>query len=248
MKLPGAQNELIARVAAANPNTVVVLNNGSPLELPWLDQVPAVLQVWYSGQESGNALTDVLFGEVNPAGRLPQTWPVRLEDNPAYINYPGENGQVHYGEGIFVGYRYYDKKKIKPLFPFGYGLSYTTFKYSNLLLPNKEIAPGDRIEVQVDVQNTGKTFGQEVVQVYIQDTEATLIRPEKELKAFTKIGLAPGETETITFNLTPDSLAYYDPAQNSWVAEAGEFRVLVGSSAEAIHLGDRFTWLETASV
>ena len=248
MKLPGDQNELIQRVVAANPNTIVVLNNGSPLELPWLDQVPAVLQSWYSGQELGNAIADVLFGETNPSGRLPQTWPVRLEDNPAYINYPGENGQVHYGEGIFVGYRYYDKKKIRPLFPFGHGLSYSTFKYSNLTLSKKQVSPGEQIEIQVEVQNTGSTFGQEVVQLYLQDVEATLTRPEKELKAFQKVGLEPGESRTVTLHLKPESLAYYDPAQQRWIAEAGEFQVLVGSSAEAIHLEDHFTWLVTVAV
>ena len=132
MKLPGNQNELIRQVVAANQNTIVVLNVGSPVEMPWVDEVPAILQLWYNGQEQGNALSDVLFGDVNPAGKLPTTFPVRLEDNPAYINYPGENGKVYYGEGIFVGYRYYDKKDIAPLFPFGHGLSYTSFEYKNI--------------------------------------------------------------------------------------------------------------------
>src|SRR5678816_1741216 len=132
MKLPGRQNELIERVAKANKNTIVVVNVGSAVEMPWIDKVPAVVQLWLNSQEQGNALADILFGDENPSGKLPTTFPVRLEDNPAYINYPGENGKVRYGEGIFVGYRYYDKKKLAPLFPFGHGLSYTAFKYNNL--------------------------------------------------------------------------------------------------------------------
>jgi beta-glucosidase len=248
MELPGDQNELIERVAAANPNTVVVLNNGSPLALPWLDRVPAVLQAWYGGQELGSGIADVLFGEVNPSGRLPQTWPLRLEDNPAYINYPGENGQVLYGEGIFVGYRYYDKKQIEPLFPFGYGLSYTTFNYSNLVLAKNDISPEEGIEIRVDVQNTGARSGKEVVQLYVQDSESTLMRPEKELKAFKKIELDPGETKTVTFNLGPESLAFYDPARQGWIAEEGGFIVFVGSSAKTIHLEAHFHLLETVRV
>jgi beta-glucosidase len=248
MKLPGDQNELIEKVAAVNPKTVVVLNNGAPLALPWLDRVPAVLQAWYGGQELGNAIADVLFGEVNPSGRLPQTWPVRLEDNPAYINYPGENGKVHYGEGIFVGYRYYDKKQIQPLFPFGYGLSYTTFRYENLVLEKKDVSPNEEIEISVDVKNTGSRFGKEVVQLYIRDVEATLMRPEKELKAFKKVELDPGETKTVIFKLSPESLAFFDPAQKGWIAEAGEFQVLVGSSAGTIHLANNFHLLETVRI
>ncbi len=245
LMLPGDQNELIERVAAANPRTIVVLNTGSPIQLPWLDRVPAVLQAWYGGQEMGNAIADILFGDVNPSGRLPQTWPARLEDNPAYLNYPGENGKVYYGEGIFVGYRYYDKKRIQSLFPFGYGLSYTTFQYSNLTLRSQEFSPEEMIEINVDVQNTGTTSGKEVVQLYIQDSNSTLMRPEKELKAFKKISLKPGETRTVTFTIGPKSLAYYNPAHKSWIAEKGDFKVLIGSSAEAIHLQDQFTWPET---
>ncbi|HJS19818.1 MAG TPA: glycoside hydrolase family 3 C-terminal domain-containing protein, partial [Anaerolineales bacterium] len=154
MKLPGEQNELIKRVAKANKNTIVVLNVGSAVEMPWIKKVPAVVQLWYDSQEQGNALADILFGDENPSGKLPTTFPVRLEDNPAYINYPGENGKVRYGEGIFVGYRYYDKKKLAPLFPFGHGLSYTTFKYDNLHLSAKSILPSEILEVKVDVTNT----------------------------------------------------------------------------------------------
>ncbi|HKY53971.1 MAG TPA: glycoside hydrolase family 3 C-terminal domain-containing protein, partial [Anaerolineales bacterium] len=184
MKLPGAQDELIERVAAANPNTIVVLNVGSAVEMPWIDKVPAVIQLWYDSQEEGNALADVLFGEVNPSGKLPTTLPVRLEDNPAYINYPGENGKVRYGEGLFVGYRYYDKKKLVPQFPFGHGLSYTTFEYSNLRLSANQTTPEQGLDVSLDVTNSGKRAGKEVVQLYVRDISCSHARPDKELKAF----------------------------------------------------------------
>jgi len=240
MELPGQQAELIEQVAAANPNTIVVLNTGSPVTMNWLDRVVAVVQAWYLGQETGNAIADVLFGEVNPSGKLPTTFPRRLQDNPAYINYPGENGQVLYGEGIFVGYRYYDKKDIAPLFPFGYGLSYTTFAYSNLRLDAAEYAAGDVIRVSVDVQNTGTRAGQEVVQLYVRDVQSRLMRPEKELKAFAKVALEPGETKTVTLALDQDALSYYDPAEKRWVAEPGEIQVLVGSSSRDIRLQASF--------
>jgi beta-glucosidase len=259
MELVGEQAALIEKVAAANANTVVVLNTGSPITMNWLDKVAAVVQAWFPGQECGNAIADVLFGDVNPSGRLPQTFPRRLEDNPAYINYPGENGRVHYGEGIFVGYRYYDKKKIEPLFPFGYGLSYTTFACRNLRLSASEVAPSpvergrvgvgvdadEGLQVSVDVQNTGPRAGQEVVQLYVHDLESNLMRPEKELKAFAKMFLEPGETKTVTLTLNRESLAYYDSAQQ-WVAEAGEFEVLVGSSSRDIRASARFTLQATS--
>jgi beta-glucosidase len=242
MDLPGAQVELIERVAAANPRTIVVLNVGSPLHLPWLDKAPGVVLVWYTGQEQGNALAEVLFGDANPSGRLPQTWPKRLEDNPAFINYPGENGQVLYGEGLFVGYRYYDKKDVEPQFPFGYGLSYTTFDYRNLSLSAAELGPGETLTVRVDVQNTGKHPGQEVIQLYVCDVASSLARPLKELKAFQKVLLQPGETQTVTLTLDREALAFYDPARQQWIAEAGEFEAVVGGSARDIRLVGRFTW------
>ena len=241
MKLPGAQDELIERVVAANPNTIVVLNVGSAVEMPWIDKVPAVLQLWYDSQEQGNALADVLFGDVNPSGKLPTTFPVRLQDNPAYINYPGENGKVRYGEGIFVGYRYYDKKEIAPLFPFGHGLSYTTFKYSNLSVSAKSITANELLEVQVDITNTGRVAGKEVVQLYVRDAEATVARPEKELKAFTKVELDPGQTKTLTFSLDREAFWYFDVVKNTWATEPGDFEILVGSSSRNIHLRGAFT-------
>lgn len=242
MDLPREQNQLIERVAAANPNTIVVLNAGSPLHMPWLDRVKAVVQMWYLGQESGNALSDVLFGDVDPSGRLPTTFPKRIQDNPTQLNFPGENGKVYYGEGIFVGYRYYDEKGIEPLFPFGYGLSYTTFVYDELRLSADRYSPGDEIQVQVDVTNTGARAGQEVVQLYLRDVESSLVRPQKELKAFAKVQLDPGETKTVTLTLHEEDLAFYDDAKNAWVVEPGTFEVLVGRSAGDLRLSGEFSW------
>lgn len=240
MELVGEQVALIERVAAANKNTVVILNTGSPISMPWLERVAAVVQAWYPGQECGNAIADVLFGDIPPSGKLPDTYPVRLEDNPSYLNYPGENGHVYYGEGLFVGYRYYEKKKIAPLFPFGFGLSYTTFNYSNLRLSTSEIGPEDTLQVLVDVTNTGQRTGKEVVQLYVRDIVSSLQRPVKELKAFAKIELAPNETKTVTLTLPPDALAYYDDLARKWVAEAGAFEVLVGSSSQDIRATANF--------
>lgn len=247
LELVGEQNSLIAEIAAANKNTVVVLNTGSPVAMPWLDRVAAVVQAWYPGQECGNAIADVLFGDVNPSGKLPQTFPARLEDNPAYINYPGENGQVRYGEGIFVGYRYYEKKRVAPLFPFGFGLSYTTFSYGSLQLSAREMAPADTLSVSVEITNTGERAGQEIVQLYIRDKAASVQRPDKELKAFAKVKLAAGESRTVTFTLTRDNLACYDVLKRAWVAEAGGFEVLVGSSSQDIRAGGSFVLTATGS-
>ncbi len=249
MDLPGKQNALVEQVAAANPRTIVVLNTGSPITMPWLEKVAAVVQAWYPGQECGNAIADVLFGDVTPSGKLPQTFPVRLEDNPAYLNFPGENGKVYYGEGLFVGYRYYDKKHIAPLFPFGFGLSYTTFSYSPLRLSVQEINPDDTLQVSVDVTNTGLRAGKEVVQLYVRDKQARLQRPDKELKAFAKVHLEPGECKTVTLSIGRSALAYYDDLAHKWVAEAGEFEVLVGASSQDIRatatfvLTDSNSWL-----
>jgi beta-glucosidase len=235
MKLPGQQNELIEKVTAANPNTVIVLNAGSPIEMPWIDKVAAVIQMWYDSQEQGNALADIIFGDVSPSGKLPTTFPLRLQDNPAYINFPGENGQVLYGEGLFVGYRYYEKKDISPLFPFGYGLSYTTFEYSNLkILSQFQIEDG--LKVSFDVTNTGKVAGKEIVQVYVRDIQASLVRPEKELKAFAKVMLQPGENKTINLDLDQEAFWFYDPSSGRWIVEPGEFEILIGASSQDIRL------------
>ena len=245
MALPGKQDELIEQVAAANPRTIVVLNTGSPITMPWLDKVAAVVQAWYPGQECGNAMADVLFGDTNPSGKLPQTFPVRLEDNPAYLNFPGENGKVYYGEGLFVGYRYYDKKKIAPQFPFGFGLSYTTFDYSSLSLSSQQLGPDDTLQVSIDITNTGQRAGKEIVQGYVRDPQAHLQRPEKELKAFAKVQLEPGERKTVTLSIARDALAYFDDLAGLWVAEAGEFELLVGASAQDIRATATFTLTAT---
>ncbi len=232
MRLPGAQDSLIQAVLAANPRTIVVLNAGSPVEMPWADQVPAILEAYYPGQEGGNAVARVLLGEVNPSGKLTVTFPKRLEDTPAYINYPGGK-EVSYGEGIFVGYRYYDQKDLAPLFPFGHGLSYTSFEYSNLrVLGDYKI--GETLEVSVTVTNTGAVAGQEVVQLYVGDEESSLARPPKELKGFAKLALAPGESQKAVFKLDSRAFAFYDPHKSTWVVEPGVFRILVGSSSRDI--------------
>jgi beta-glucosidase len=240
MDLPLKQDELIQRVTAANPKTVVVLNVGSPVSMPWANDVAAILQYWLPGQEGGNALADVLFGDVNPSGKLPTTHPLRYQDNPAYINFPGENGKVYYGEGIFVGYRYYEKREMAVRFPYGFGLSYTTFEYSDLKLDKDTYGPEDTITATLTVKNTGKRAGQEVVQLYVRDEQARLARPEKELKAFAKVALEAGQSKTVTLTLDRQSLAFYDPSIPGWVAEEGRFEVLVGASSADIRLQAAF--------
>lgn len=234
LELPRDQNVLIGQVAAVNPNTIVVLNTGSAVTMPWLDHVAAVVNAGYPGQEAGNAIADVLFGDVNPSGKLTQTYPARLEDTPSFLNFPGENGNVLYGERIFVGYRHYDTRNITPLFPFGFGLSYTTFAYENMRLSTASLTAGDMLVVSVDVINTGTRSGQEIIQVYVRDREARLLRPEKELKAFAKVALEPGERKTVTLVLTRQAFAYFDDKANAWMAEAGLFDVLVGASSRDI--------------
>lgn len=241
LALPGRQRELVERVAAANPHTAVVLNAGSPLEMPWLAEVPAVLQLWYPGQELGHALADVLFGDVDASGRLPASLPARLEDTPAFLHYPGENDRVRYGEDVFVGYRWYDTRDVAPLFPFGHGLSYTRFRYGELRADARSYGVGDPIEVSIDVTNTGDRPGREVVQLYLRDVASSLARPAKELCGFAKLSLAPGETDTARFRLDRRALSFYDPARADWVAEAGEFELLAGSSSRDIRARATFT-------
>jgi beta-glucosidase len=239
--LPGRQNELIARVAAVNPNTIVVLQSGSPVAMPWLDKVAAVLQAWYPGQEAGSSIADVLLGKAEPSGRLPQTFPHRLEDDPAYINYPGERGHVRYGEGIFIGYRYYEKKQIETLFPFGFGLSYTRFECGELKLSTDVLGPGDTLDASIEVTNVGVREGSTVVQFYVVDEQASVARPRKELARFAKVRLAPGETRSVSTKLGMRSLAFFDVAAKSWTAEAGRFVVLAGFSSADVHARAAFT-------
>lgn len=234
MDLPGDQDELIEKVASANPNTIVVLNTGSAVRMPWAEKVAAILEQWYNSQECGHALAEVLFGDVSPSGKLPTTFPRRLEDNPAFLNYPGENGKVLYGEGLFVGYRYYDTKDVAPLFPFGHGLSYAQFEYGPLSLRAGEFTAEEGLDVHLKVTNTGKRPGKEIVQLYVHDVSSALVRPEKELKAFAKVALAPGEGKAIDFHLDREAFWYFNPAQGGWVTEPGEFEILVGASSRDI--------------
>jgi beta-glucosidase len=251
--LPPGQDELIARIAATNKNTIVVVTAGGGVNMaPWVDGVPAVLHAWYPGQEGGTALAEILFGEVNPSGHLPVTFERRLEDNPAYANWfeqPGTN-RVEYREGIFVGYRGFERNGTQPLFPFGYGLSYTTFGYANLAVtPVAGTPPGaPRWEVSFDVTNTGKRPGAAVAQVYLGNPKAGVPRPPKELKGFAKIVLQPGETKRATVPLDLRSLAYYDVKGAQWRAEAATYDVLVGSSSADITLTGKLPLARTTTL
>jgi len=235
LDLTSYQVALIKAVTAVQPNTVVILNNGAPVVMSeWIDGTAAVLEAWMMGQAGGGAIADVLYGKVNPSGKLAETFPLKLIDTPAYINYPGENGAVRYGEGIFMGYRYYDTKDVPTLFPFGYGMSYTTFDYKNPLVSSQTFRDVDGLTVSVDVTNTGKMAGKEVAQVYVQDHKSRLVRPPKELKGFAKVELQPGETKTVTVSLDFRAFAYYHPAYRQWITEDGEFDILIGASSADI--------------
>ena len=238
MAMPACQNKLIEAVAAANPNTVVVLHNGSPVEMPWIGQVKAVLEAYLGGQAVGDATVKVLFGDVNPSGHLAETFPIKLQDNPSYLYYGGEGNRTEYREGVFVGYRYYDKKDMDVLFPFGHGLSYTTFAYSNLRLSAKEIKDTDTLTVTVTVTNTGKRFGKAVAQLYVGDKESTPIRPVRELKGFEKVALNPGESKDVSFTLCKRAFAYWNEAIHDWHVESGEFTIEVGGSSRDLPLKD----------
>ncbi|QHQ63232.1 glycosyl hydrolase [Anaerocolumna sedimenticola] len=232
MRMPDCQNELIKRVAIVQPNTVVVLHNGSPVEMPWVNDVKGIVEAYLSGQAVGGACVDILFGKVNPSAKLPETFPLKLEDNPSYLFYIGEKDKVEYREGVFVGYRYYDKKKMDVLFPFGYGLSYTTFTYSNLTISKKNITDKETVKVTVDVINAGSMAGKEVVQLYVSDLESTVIRPVKELREFAKV--QPGETKTVVFELGKRAFAYWNTRIHDWHVETGDFRIMIGKSSRDI--------------
>jgi len=233
--MPQAHEKLISSIGEVQENTVVVLTNGSAVAMPWIDQVKGVVESWLVGQAGAGGVADVLFGKVNPSGKLAETFPMHLEDTPAYLNFPGEQGEILYGERMFVGYRYYDARSIKPLFPFGYGLSYTDFEYSNLNVSDQTITDQDRLTVQVDITNTGKAEGKEVVQLYVSDQESRLQRPEKELKEFAKVDLQPGETKTVSFTLDNRDFSFYDAKREMWIAQSGKFDIKVGSSSRDIH-------------
>lgn len=236
LKLPENQNRLIEEVVKVQPNTIVVLHGGAPMELPWVQQVPAILCMYLGGQNVGAAAVSLLFGDKNPSGKLAETWPLRLEDNPSYLNFPGEDGSVDYREGIFIGYRYYDKKKLPVLFPFGHGLSYTEFAYSNLKLDKTSMTDTETVEISCDVKNIGTCRGKEVVQLYVSDKVSTVNRPIRELKEFEKVSLEPGETKTISFTLDKRAFAYYETKMKDWFVESGAFEIEIGSSSRSIHL------------
>jgi beta-glucosidase len=237
MDLPDGQDELIEAVEKANPHTVVVLNTGDPVTMTkWLDATPALLDMWYGGQEGGHALAAVLFGDANPSGKLPVSLPKRFEDSPAYGHYPGENLQVDYAEGIYVGYRYFDTKNVEPAFPFGFGLSYTTFKYSGLKVSRYKANGSGPINIELALTNTGSRPGAEVVQLYIHEDHPAIDRPIRELKRFQRVELKPGESKTVRFTLDRAAFSYWSPEKKDWTADPGTFEIQMGSSSRDIHL------------
>ncbi|WP_195335334.1 glycoside hydrolase family 3 C-terminal domain-containing protein [Paraclostridium bifermentans] len=248
LNIPKNQYDLVKTLKSVNENIVVVLSNGSPIEMPFLSDVKAILEAYLTGQASGKAICDLLYGEVNPSGKLAETFPLKLSDNPSYLNFPGEVDKVEYKEGIFVGYRYYDKKAMDVLFPFGYGLSYTNFEYSDLKISKNEIDDTEKVTVSVNIKNIGDVFGKEIVQLYIRDKESSVTRPEKELKGFEKIGLEPGEEKEVTFILNKRSFAYYNVDLGDWHVESGEFEILIGKSSREIVLKEVITVNTTSPI
>lgn len=236
LRIPESHVALIEAVAAVQPRTVVVLSNGSPVEMPWLPRVRAVLEGYLGGQAGGAAAVDVLFGDVNPSGKLPESFPARLEDCSASLHFAGERRRVEYREGVFVGYRHHDAAKVEPLFPFGHGLSYTTFAYSDLRLDRARMDEHETLRVTLRVKNTGRVAGQEVVQLYVKDDEASVVRPEKELKAFEKVALRPGEEKEVQLALGRRAFAFWDVDTHGWRVEPGTFTILVGASSRDLRL------------
>jgi beta-glucosidase len=231
MRIPENQINLIHEITKVQENIVVVLSNGSPMEMPWINEVKGVLEGYIAGQATGGAIADLLFGDFNPCGKLAETFPKKLSDNPSYLNFPGEADTVEYKEGLFVGYRYYDKKQLATLFPFGYGLSYTSFQYSDISLDKKEMVDDETLTVKVKIKNIGKITGKEIVQLYVKDLVTAIIRPVKELKAFEKIELKPEEEKIVTFSLDKRAFAYYSTEIKDWYVEEGDFEILIGASS-----------------
>ena len=248
MRMPECQNALIEAVAAANPNTVVVLHNGSPVEMPWIGCVKGVVEAYLGGQAVGLATVRVLYGDVNPSGRLPETFPKKLSDNPSYLFYGGEGNVTEYREGVFVGYRYYDKKEAEVLFPFGHGLSYTSFAFSDLKLDKTEMDDTDTLNVSVRVKNTGSRAGKTVVQLYVCDKQSTPIRPIRELKGFEKTALEPGEEKEVRFTLDKRAFAYWNTEIHDWHVETGEFFIEIGASSRDIVLAETVTVRSTVEL
>ena len=236
LELPYAQDKTIEALAAVNPNLTVVIVSGNAVAMPWVDKVNGIVETWFSGSQTGHALADVLFGKVNPSGKLPFTFPVKLEDNAAHAldAYDPEDLSVEYKEGIFVGYRWAEKEQIKPLFAFGHGLSYTDFGYGEAKAARTSMKENGTLSVSVDVTNTGDVAGKEVIQLYIGDNEASVVRPVKELKGFRKIALEPGQKQTVTFEITPEMLKFFDADKHEWVLEKGKFTAFIGAASDDI--------------
>ena len=236
--LPFGQDKLITGLLEANKNVVVVIISGNAVEMPWVKKVPSIVQSWYLGSIGGISLRDVLTGKVNPSGKLPFSYPVKLEDCPAHhfgeMSYPGDSIKQEYKEDILVGYRWYDTKKIKPLYPFGYGMSYTTYSYSKPLASKKILKDNDSIQVSVKIKNTGLAKGKEIVQLYIEDEKCSLLRPKKELKGFHKVELEPNEEKTIQFHIDINDLTFFDDSKQKWIAEPGKFKAYIAASSEDI--------------
>ncbi len=254
MQLPECQLDLIAKLSEVNSNIAVVLHNGSPVELPFANEsdgmkpVKAILEMYLGGQAVGEAAIDLLFGKINPSGKLAETFPLRLEDNPSYLNFPGEGDTVNYAEGIFVGYRYYDKKNMDVQYPFGYGLSYTTFEYSDIKVSAYELSDKKPFTVECTVTNTGDKDGAEVVQLYIEPLTPTVIRPVKELKGFEKVFLKAGESKRVIFRLDKSAFAYWSVKLHDWFSESGEYNILIGSSSQDILLEEQVHFNSSVSI
>ena len=233
LSLPANQDTLIESILKANQNTVIVLNSGSPVSMPWIDKSKAIIQSWFGGQEYGNSLADIIFGKVNPSGKLPTTFPKKIEDTPAFGCYPGENSQMDYEEKLLVGHRWYEKKNIKPLFPFGFGLSYTDFSFSNL-----EIIKNDNynIECKFEIKNAGMMDGSEVAQCYVSFSNLTKDEPLKTLQSFKKVFIKKGNTMELKLALNKRSFSYWDIQEKNWIVRPGTYTISIGSSSEQIRL------------
>lgn len=251
MDSPPYIDQLIDRVIAVNPKAVIILQSGTPVSMPWADEARAIMQAWYGGNELGNAIADVLYGEVNPSGKLPMTFPRHLRDNPAFLNYRSERGRVLYGEDIYVGYRYYERLSLKPLFPFGHGLSYTTFRFSdlNISMSNADARPSSSealVTVTFTVENTGSREGAEVAQIYIQQREPSISRPIKELKGFDKVFLQPGEKQKVQVDMERKyACSFWDEGRDMWILEKGRYKVFVGNSSQSGFLEGEYDVEET---
>ena len=244
--MPSGHNRLIEAVSGVQPKVVVVLMNGSAITMPWADRVKAILEGWLCGQAGGGAIADVLTGVINPSGKLSETFPRSIHDTPTFPHFPARNRQANYGEGVFIGYRYYDIKNIEPLFPFGFGLSYTTFAYTGMKASAMSIKDSEGVTVEVSVENAGAVAGKEIVQLYVREQNPAVIRPERELKAFEKVPLAPGEQKVVTFKLSRRDFAWYDTDLHSWSVRSGKFDVLVGGCSRNLPLSETIEVLATA--